>query len=152
METKMLLFLLLSSARIHTTVSSFAGVLGGRLKISPDVRITGQTIEEIADNAITGHTIFIYNVLLNEKDLDHLVEIVQRKTASLSIYNQREWDRFFWSPIIENGHHYKKITNLVVYGIKDFMYMRQLLCKARVFIVAICFDSLDAILRSSKII
>ncbi|XP_068212087.1 uncharacterized protein [Palaemon carinicauda] len=151
METKMMIFLLMFSAGIRITGASLAGMLSGRLNISPDVRLTGQMMEETG-NVFTGHTIFVYNVLLNEKDLDHLSGIMQRKTESLSIFNQREWDRFFWAPIVENGHHYKKITNLVVYGITDFMYMRQLLCKAKVFIVTVCFESLDTILKSSKII
>lgn len=145
-------FLMMLLTLPQSASATLAGVVGGRLRVSPEVQETGNTLEEFQENTLPGHTVFIYNILLSENDLAYLSAAIRRKTSSLAIFNHREWNKIFWSPIIENGHFYNKISNLVIYNITDFIYMRQLLCKAKVYVVSVCFESLDALLRSSKII
>lgn len=88
----------------------------------------------------------------DERDLDFLARTLRQKTSSLSVFNRREWDQLFWAPIIENGGFRPKTSNLVIFGVTDFMYMRQLICQVHIFIISVCFESLDAILYASKII
>ncbi|XP_069978158.1 uncharacterized protein [Penaeus vannamei] len=133
------------------TAGTLAGVVGGRVRVSTSVRLAAESVEGLVDTALRGHTVFVYSSL-DERDLDFLATALRQKTSSLSVFNRREWDQLFWAPIIENGGFRPKTNNLVIFGVTDFMYMRQLICQVHIFIISVCFESLDTILHASKII
>ncbi|KAG7176990.1 hypothetical protein Hamer_G000207 [Homarus americanus] len=116
------------------TAGSLAGVLSGQLKVDPAVWMAASSVDELTETTLQGHTVFVYHALgnlstvglsSNKGDLACLTTSIQRKTSQLSVFSQREWNHVFWSPITENDRPERRPSNLIIFGIADFICHQQ---------------------------
>ncbi|XP_063869647.1 uncharacterized protein LOC135105454 [Scylla paramamosain] len=128
---------------------SLASVLGTRLGVSDQARTVALSFDALKETTLTGSTVLVHNAL-GKSDLAFLVGAVKKKTSHLTVFRHQEWRRVFWSHGAGNKRGLGNPDNIVLLGIVDFMYMRQLICKVHVYVIYIWLESFDIRIPKSK--
>ncbi|XP_045102027.1 uncharacterized protein LOC123498715 [Portunus trituberculatus] len=121
---------------------SLARVLVTRMGVSDQARTVADSLDALKEATLTGSTVLVHQAL-GKSDLTFLIDAVRKKTSNLTVFRHQEWRHVFWSHGTGKQRGVGNPDNIVLLGIVDFMYMRQLLCKVHVFVIYIWFESFD---------